>query len=139
MYVQSFDSLEDMYAAMAAAEEAANEQVTEAQAALRDATDQDVFWIGPNGGELIVYGHTPALVNPTEDALELRKRGYLTGMAYSLWEPEGEGGDTHVSRVIPVSSLVFELGKLAGFPNFDTLAEHGVLARALSKAEKRNV
>lgn len=47
MHVETYDSMESMQAAMAAAEQAANERLLPAQIALRDAADHDVYWVRP--------------------------------------------------------------------------------------------
>lgn len=39
---------------------------------------------------------------------ERRERGFLFGRCYSVLEPEGEIGDTHVSQVMPISRETFE-------------------------------
>lgn len=131
MEIQSFDSFDDMLAAMAAAEDTANSHLLPAQVALRDRANETVYWVHPvPEHDLIVYGRTP----PAEDA-DLRGRGYLTGMAYSAWEPEGEGGDTHVSQVIPVPPALFTLAQAAGWPTFSNLSEYPLLGAALAMCE----
>lgn len=46
---------------------------------------------------------------------ESRQRGYMRGIAYSILEPDGEYGSTHVSNVMPISEKAFEEGKAAGW------------------------
>lgn len=133
MHIQSFDSLDDMYAAMEKAENAANDSLLRGQVALRDRMEETVYWVqAVPSMDLIVYGETPA----AEDT-DLRSRGYLTGMAYSAWEPQGEHGDTHVSQVMPVSKILFDRAKSEGFPTISQLSEeqHQTLALALAMCE----
>lgn len=131
MEFQSFDSLDDMYAAMEKAEDAANESLLRGQVALRDRMTETVYWVqAVPAMDLIVYGETP----PATDT-DLRSRGYLTGMAYSAWEPEGEPGDTHVAVVMPVSKTLFDRAKAEGFPTLSQLSEHPALAMTLAMSE----
>lgn len=44
-----------------------------------------------------------------------RERGYLRGKAYSILEPEGEYGDTHVASIMPISEQAFLEAKAAGW------------------------
>lgn len=134
MDILSFDSFDDMQAQMAAMEEAANASLTPMQISLRD-TEDTVYWVRPVDG-MVVYGETPV---PEDDEFRtLRARGYLTGMAYSKYEPNGEHGDTHVAQVIPVSPLLFRLARLRHWPDMADLndPDNKMLARALAQAER---
>ena len=111
--VRMFDSWDAAMAAMQADEDAANARLTRSQRALRDAADQTVYAVAVHyDGDLVVFHVIP----PAEDAA-LRARGYLTGTAYSAWEPDGEHGDVHVSQVMPISRLTFVVAREEGWPN----------------------
>lgn len=47
--------------------------------------------------------------------VESRKRGYLRGWAYSMVEPEGEPGSTHVANTMPISREAFEEARAHGW------------------------
>lgn len=143
MDVTSYDSLEAMFADMAEREAAANAAVCPEQAAVRDATDT-VFWMRPYES-IVIFGRTPSVAayaeieyahldrelagaDPAERAMlvseraavlptftDRRARGYLTGDCFSVWEAEGEWGDTHCSQVWPISSAQFEAARAAGW------------------------
>lgn len=50
---------------------------------------------------------------------ESRTRGYLRGIAYSIIEPDGEHGSTHVSNVYPISKEAFEEARASGWRAVD--------------------
>lgn len=131
--VTSYASLEDMFAAMAEAEDRANAALHPRQVALRDATESPCFWVRPFD-DLLIFGQTPSLPelvavelgyvaveDVAERALvepqlrERRARGYLTGTCFSLVEPGGEWGDTHVASVWPLAEVDFEAARAAGW------------------------
>ncbi len=137
-YIESFDNLDDMFAGMDELTEAANDSLHPGQRRLRDA-DRTVYWAAPHADlDLVVYGETPV---PEADLVENRKRGFLTGRAYSAWEERGEYGDTHVSQVVPIDHGTFELARSLGWPTFSMLREpeNEHLGRALALAEHRSV
>lgn len=140
MHVESFDSLEAMYARMAEQEAAANAALSPDQGAMRDAVGETVYWMRPYEG-MFIFGECPSLAAATvkersyypildgartaENAeeydeaasefeysstnlAERRSRGYLFGTAYSVIEPDGELGDTHVANAWPISKEAFE-------------------------------
>lgn len=145
--VQSFESLEEMFTAMDEAERTANEKMLPEQAALRDADDQDAWWVRGDM-EFFIFG--VAWGGPTRRAQSLervppfdpeadeahrearqlvydevqreiadydvlRRRGYLYGPAFSQVTPTGEEGDTHVTRVMPITEAAFLEAKAAGW------------------------
>lgn len=120
-----FDSWEDMAAAMASAENDANEGLLPSQIELRDDTTHIRYWARayPQMG-IIIFGETPP-PHPTDGSVDLRRRGYLSGMCYSQVENEGEWGDTHVSQVAPISKAAFEEAKAHDWQavTTDTLGE----------------
>lgn len=142
----SFDSIEQMYAAMNEAETKANAALLPDQRAIRDATNDRVYWFrpAPEYG-CVIFGDTSSLADllakerrylpaldfsdgqcdlDPEKAQERaearsewsyteievprrRTRGYLTGDCYSVIEPSGEWGDTHVANVWRLSAEGF--------------------------------
>ena len=129
MDVQGFGSMDEAFAAMEAAEAAANERLTPGQVRLRDAVTETVYWAKAiPEWDLVIYGEVPPNAVTQEgadfDVDENRARGYLTGIAYSAAVGEnGEPGDTHVSEVIAISAETFGLAKSLGFPDWSRLRE----------------
>lgn len=137
MHVQSFDTFEEMQASMAAAEEAANARILPQQAALRDDDTDTRYWVRPCEEGFLIFGVAPTYEALCEEEAKYsdldteegqaeyeyscqslkprRARGYLTGVAFSVVEPTGEQGDTHVSQVCPISEQAFNEGKAAGW------------------------
>lgn len=56
MHVQSFDSMEQMQAAMATAEDAANAGLHPVQISLRDGTDAPAYWVHPTREVGLIFG-----------------------------------------------------------------------------------
>jgi len=108
--ITEHDSLDDMFAEMARAEDAANARITPAQEALRDDHTATRYFARAVY-DIVVYGEVPPASDP-----DLRARGYLTGTAYSIACPEGESGDTHVSVCIPIGRPVFEMAREHDWP-----------------------
>lgn len=52
-------------------------------------------------------------------AVENHERGYLTGMAYSQVEPDGEWGDTHRANLWPLEPDLFEALRAVGWRHED--------------------
>jgi len=146
MGVQGFDSLDGMFAAMGEMEDAANARLTPVQVALRDATEQRVYWARAiPDWDLVIYGEVPPNAETQEgadfDVDENRGRGYLTGTAYSAATGEhGEPGDTHVSEVIAISDETFRLARDLGFPDWNQIREpdNFALATRLALHERAN-
>jgi hypothetical protein len=118
-----------MVEAMRKAEDAANARVRPLQ--------QDVVW-GTHWAahypdmELIVFGYVPTLEElekierghgADDEEWEFEKattldsyaRGYRFGKAYSVIEPEGEWGSTHISVMLPISKEQFEAARERGW------------------------
>src|SRR5262245_66322326 len=116
MDVTGYNSLEEMFAAMNEAEDAANAGLLPGQIALRDDVENTRYW-AQNRPEwdMVIYGVAqPNFIvkrSASFDVDENRSRGYLTGTAYSNAQPEGEYGDTHVSEVVPISKAMFDLAR----------------------------
>jgi hypothetical protein len=145
MHVESFDSLGDMFARMDELTTAANERLTPGQVMLRDNDGNTVYWAQACPDmDLVVYGATsPVSVaqrTASFDVAENRKRGFLTGIAYSaLTGPSnGEYGDTHVSQVVPINRETFEAAQALDCPSWSMLREPECadLARALARFER---
>jgi hypothetical protein len=144
-HVQAFGSMDEMMAAMAASEDAANGRLLPGQIRLRDDVTHTRHWAQVIvDWDVIVYGVTPPIDSfddePGFDIKDNRERGYLTGVAYSVGEPDGEIGDTHVSQVVPIQIETFEIAKAAGWPSFSevrTNPEHRELLQHLARAEHR--
>ena len=155
----SYNSFDDMMSAMAEAEHKANASLHPIQTELRDATEKR-YWIRPMPEhDLVIYGEAltvdelmatekkywdeepederEPLEEMRERLVDRRKRGYLTGKAFSKWEPTGEWGDTHVANVAPLSDIDFNTARSmewptrvhrGTFPSFEAkLAEMGLL------------
>jgi len=141
------DELDGMFAAMADMEDSANARLTPVQVALRDATEQHVYWAQAiPEWDLVIYGVVPPNAETQKgagfDVDENRKRGYLTGTAYSTATGEhGESGDKHVSEVIAISEETFQLARDLGFPDWSQLlhnSENLPLGMRLALHEKAN-
>jgi len=139
-----FNSIEEAFEAMDAAEQAANENLKPAQIELRDDVENRRYWVrAVPEWDLVIYGvaWTNAEVQPGADfdAAANRARGYLTGQAYSVDTPHGEHGDTHVAQVLPIDAETFEAAKAADWPTYTGLRdpEYVELTVRLSHAEAR--
>lgn len=132
----SYDSIEEMFAALGEAEDRANENVTEAQKSIGYGD----YWVKTahvGGGEyLTIYGY-----NWTRDEIvqgeigagsdveageldytmkvldDSHSRGYRFGTAFSHWEPDGEVGDTHISTMTKITKEQFELARDLKWPS----------------------
>jgi hypothetical protein len=142
--VEGFDSLDDMFATMAAHEDLANMSLTPGQVRLRDDMGHTRYWARPLPEvDLVIYGRaeTTGRVQAEAgfDATDNRERGYLTGTGYSEAVPDGEYGDTHVSQVVPISMTVFLLAKSLDWPTWSRLGSDPAcrgLGVALAEAEQ---
>jgi hypothetical protein len=147
MDVQGFNSMDEMFAAMNAAELAANERLTAGQVRLRDAVTETGYWAQAiPEHDLVIYGETPPTAETQKgagfDVNANRKRGYLTGTAYSAAVGEnGESGDTHVSQVIPIPRTTFLVAKSLDWPTFSQLHEYDnrTLGALLAAAERESL
>lgn len=155
MQFTEFDNMEDMHAAMRAAEEAANTRLTAAQIDLRDDTQQTRYWarVVPEY-DLVVFGKafseeeayqsevragaTPEQAAQSRNGIrESRQRGYLFGIAFSTVEPDGELGDTHVFNVVPISRDTFDRARWLGW-SLSPSEEGRKLANELIEASVAN-
>jgi hypothetical protein len=142
-HVEGFDSMDEMFAVMAAREDQANMSLLPGQVRLRDDAENETFWAQPLPDlDLVIYGVAqPNFVvqrSADFDAEENRERGYLTGTAYSA-ASEGEYGDTHVSQVIPITRIIFRLAQELDWPDWSRLASDPncrTLGRLLAQSEQ---
>lgn len=112
MHIQSFESFEEAQQAMREAEERANAQVFDRQRSIgygdywcRPVPEYGVFVFGyvwPQ--DKAEKGEARSTVTSLRDSFE---RGYRFGDAYSVMEPEGELGTTHVANMWPISEEDF--------------------------------
>lgn len=144
-HIQGFDNMDEMYAAMAAAEDAANLHLTPGQIRLRDDTDHVRYFVKVVAEwGLVIYGRVPPIAETQAsadfDVADNRERGYLTGTAFSNAVSErGEHGDTHVSEVVPITPTEFVMAERLGWPDFDALVatpEGQILGRRLAACEE---
>lgn len=125
MHFQSFDNLDDMFAAMAKATEEANSALSDTQRAITYGSCWVRFAVDLG---IIIFGKVATLEEITEserlsgsDDAELaatllmlqenHMRGYMFGTAYSIWEPQGELGDTHRANMWPITEPQFEMAR----------------------------
>lgn len=127
MHIESFDNLEDMFAAMAKATYEANDAICDAQRAVtygscwaRFAVDLGIIVFGQVMTlEEVAAGERKVGSTETEIAASLiilqenHQRGYMFGRAYSVWEPGGELGDTHRANLWPITKPEYEAARLA--------------------------
>lgn len=165
MTVEQFESFDDMARVMGEREDSANASLLDIQQDLRDDTEHTRYWIRPfPQAGVIIFGETysfrdlcdsvvkyvPDLEANDESydemldevvwevraSTESRQRGYLFGRAYSMLEPEGELGSTHVASVAPISREAFEEARTAGWrvlvPQDDNAGTPTLLAECLN-------
>ena len=145
-HVQGFDNMDEMWATMAAAEDAANRELTPGQIRLRDDVENTGYWAQALPDlDLVIYG----VVLPNAEIIaagadfdvnDNRERGYLTSTAHSVAvSPRGETGDTHVSQVIPIHKDVYREAESLHWPSWSQLmetTEGRALGRLLARAEE---
>lgn len=131
--VISFNSLDDAYAHIEAAREAAVATELPEQVAIRDEVDIDHWFVRVTQG-LVIFGVVPSAASmaaderatygpPAEEldpedqaefgwtiaaAKEQRARGYLFSRCFSEIEPAGELGDTFYTEMTPITQAQFE-------------------------------
>ena len=112
------------------------QHLTDAQRQVVERTDRAHWWVGFTGYGFEVFGHVPSRAQAqsqlhglvsryggtAEDAAEemsehdeRRSEGYVYGTCYSLACPGGERGDTHASKIVPISREMFEKARAAGW------------------------
>jgi hypothetical protein len=136
IHITSYDTLEEAYADMANQEAAANERLLPEQRAMIDCTDEQYFVnVAVNIQELFIAGEAWSSDRADREELESyhvkdvselddeqraeflysrrmmrdsRKRGYIFGRGYSVIEPNGELGSTHVANMWPIDKAAFD-------------------------------
>ena len=121
-HIRTYASAEEMFADMRRAEDGANAAMTAHQRRHLDAAAENPTYAFRVWEGLVIVGETstPRARAERERELgaedfdydlerftEVHGRGYLTGRWYSVVEPDGELGDTHVSQVVWIDPLVF--------------------------------
>lgn len=131
----NYKSLEEMLKDMREKEDAANSRLTKRQIELRDDTEHNRCWVRDWDGIFIfgdAWSHASCYESElrcgaskeeayesTLSIIESRKRGYLFGIAFSVLEPRGEIGSTHVSQVVPIERRLFDLAKRCSWSILD--------------------
>lgn len=130
-HIMSFDSFDDAMNFMADAEEAANDRATDEQKAIAYG-DNWVRLYADAGQILAIFGEIPTPDELEADERRLGadddeiayeratladsyKRGYRFGTAYSVLEPNGEMGSTHVSEMRTLTNEQFEEARRYGW------------------------
>lgn len=129
--VQGFNSFEEMQEFMRKQTEGANERLAEEQKTITWGSHW-VRFLDLDGSLLLICGYVDTLeeylqkerdAGADEEEVEYAKatlpenhaRGYMSGTAYSVIEPEGELGDTHRYNAWPISKELFEKVREAGW------------------------
>lgn len=132
--VIAFSSFEEMQDWQNQREDEANTSLVPEQIELRDDVEHTRYWVRPYdmyGTKFLIFGEalsykdlcelSAKYVSSRDDdesieeavyeirtKVDVRKRGYLYGKAYSEVKPTGEWGDTHVANVWPISKQAFD-------------------------------
>lgn len=129
MNVQFFDNTQDMFDAIQRGVEQAQARTTPKQSAITYGDYWMRFWDTGYGETLLIFGH----ITPFEEMMQTERdlgaddeelayerdmmktsyeRGFRFGRAFSVVEPDGELGETHVSDMIPLSKEEFDEARL---------------------------
>jgi hypothetical protein len=125
--IESFDSFEELQNKIDAGVRSANERVKPVQAAIGYGDHWFRVW-----GDVLICGRvspkeetdadSDRLCEDPEEAAEEKRmleasyaRGFRFGRAYSVIEPRGELGDTHVADMVPMTAEQFEECRLLGW------------------------
>jgi len=138
-YFTQYDNLEEALEDMGKAEDAANRRLFPEQRAMIGCQDDQYFInIAVNIQKLFIVGEAWSSETANKNELECyakdehgnlsdegeaefhhscamlrssRRRGYIFGRAFSVIEPRGELGSTHVANMWPISKAAFEEAK----------------------------
>ena len=133
VHVETFDSLDDLFAKQAERHEQAMAGLLPMQ---RELLEQRKFWWVRPYEEfgILIFGefdldssiakeksltpsdeqdHFPGWLIEFEHRNQVR--GFKFGMCYSTYEPQGELGNTHVATMLPISQEAFEEARLLGW------------------------
>ena len=125
MTFQSFNTTEEMFAAIQRGVEQAQARTTPRQSEITYGDHWMRLWDSGYGEAILIFGeiYTRKRLMDEERELgaeedEIREemlmmdgsyaRGFRFGRAYSVVEPDGELGDTHVSDMVPISQEEFD-------------------------------
>lgn len=152
MSVMGFDNADDMFAYMREQEEAANARVTPGQAQI----GYGAWWLRPYE-DVVIFGYVPTqdevraseggdeadpeeLQYTLETLADAHRRGYRYGRAYSVIEPEGEWGSTHISTMVEITEEQFNQAQAHGWDGHEIAAQadgHWILKALMRSAHKR--
>lgn len=125
MNVQFFENTQDMFDAIQRGVEQAQARTTPKQAAITYGDYWMRFWDTGYGEVLLIFGY----ITPFEEMMQTERdlgaddeelayerdmmkanyeRGFRFGRAFSVVEPDGELGETHVSAMIPITKEEFD-------------------------------
>lgn len=147
-HFESFDSLEAVFDRMATAEMEAMERLAPQQREL--LSKRRFFWLRPyQEMGITIFGlfDLDAFIAKEKELWDLEDgpfnlhrqriehnnqvRGYKTGRAYSVIEPTGELGDTHVANMWEISEQAFAEAKTVGWDIPRRMEECPTLRREL--------
>ncbi len=136
-YFQEFDSIEEALDFMGKAEAAGNASLHPVQRMVTYGDYWIRFWIVGENELVLICGYVETLpelaeseaahydlTKPEEKAeyeyamegiRRRHERGYMFGKAYSIIEPTGEWGDTHLANLWPITKDLFEALREAGW------------------------
>lgn len=119
MSIRTFDTDEELFAAMEADEATAQKAMEKHHIKVEDLRHGDFFAsVRPDLG-LIIFGRvieTTEYPEDNESIIESRRRGYIFGECFSVLCTYGEVGDTHVTMIHgKISPELFERVKTNGF------------------------
>jgi hypothetical protein len=126
--MKSFDSFDEMMAFMQEQERIANEHVTPEQSEIGYGD----YWVRMYEGDLLIFGYIPTLEESEAQERELgaddeeiefeqaqlkdsHSRGYRYGQCFSVIEPTGEWGSTHIANMVKITKDQFEFAKANGW------------------------
>lgn len=132
MYFEAFGSVEEAFARLREQEAEANKRTSPEQAAITYGDHFVRLWDTWGSGVLTIYGYIPTKeqISADEKSLgasdgELAARltqldasyahGRRYSWCYSVAEPDGEPGFTHVSTMTKISGEEFETAKARGW------------------------
>jgi len=124
MPIYEFESVEDMFDAMARDQEAADKVAETHHIKVEDLKHGDYFISPRPEAGVVVFGevweHSEKYPEDNEVIQDARSRNYVYGRCYSAIVPEGEIGSTHITRVhAKIDRAVFERAKANGFRHLD--------------------
>jgi hypothetical protein len=117
--MKEFDSLEDMFADIAARVEAGKKAAENHPIKVKDLRHGDYFAYQHPVHNILIFGEVIEKTEYPEDDGSIataRANGFVYGRCYSVLCPEGELGDTHVTYIThKIDKAVFERARVNGF------------------------